>query len=153
MVRARPGGHSVGMESAVQVPTSPGLVVPLAAARVYLVDDSAAIRARLAELLDRLNGVRVVGEAADVPAAVADILATRPDAVVLDLHLQGESGIDVMSALHERLPDVVFIVLTNHPEPHYAQACRAAGAAHFFDKSSEFGKVADVVTRLARLHG
>jgi DNA-binding NarL/FixJ family response regulator len=114
---------------------------------LYIVDDSAPIRARLHELFDRMDNVRVVGEASDAPRAVLDILALHPDVVVLDLDLRGTSGMQVLRAIHPQMPDVSFVVLTNHAEPQYRRACARAGASHFLDKSSEFDRVRLVVSQ------
>jgi DNA-binding NarL/FixJ family response regulator len=115
---------------------------------VYLVEDSAPIRALVAEMLAQLPDVRVAGEAADVDQAIAGIRATRPDAVVLDLHLRGGTGIDVLRAVHAEAPEIVFIVLTNHPTPQHRRLCLALGARHFLDKSNEFTRVNEIVAGL-----
>jgi DNA-binding NarL/FixJ family response regulator len=115
---------------------------------VYLVEDSAPIRALVAEMLAQLPDVRVAGEAADVDEAIAGIRATRPDAVVLDLHLRGGTGIDVLRAVHAEAPQIVFIVLTNHPTPQHRRLCLALGARHFLDKSNEFTRVNEIVAGL-----
>jgi DNA-binding NarL/FixJ family response regulator len=115
---------------------------------VYLVEDSAPIRALVAEMLAQLPDVRVAGEAAEVDQAIAGIRATQPDAVVLDLHLRGGTGIDVLRALHAEAPQIVFIVLTNHPTPQHRRLCLALGARHFLDKSNEFTRVNEIVAGL-----
>jgi DNA-binding NarL/FixJ family response regulator len=115
---------------------------------VYLVEDSAPIRALVAEMLAQLPDVRVAGEAAEVDQAIAGIRATQPDAVVLDLHLRGGTGIDVLRALHAEAPQIVFIVLTNHPTPQHRRLCQALGARHFLDKSNEFTRVNEIVAGL-----
>lgn len=117
--------------------------------QVYIVDDSAAIRARLAEMLGRMSDVRLVGEAAAAPQAVADILALRPDSVLLDLNLNGTSGMQVLRAIRPQAPEIVFVVLTNHAEPQYRIACERAGAAYFLDKSAEFDRVPAVIAEIA----
>ncbi|APZ35170.1 response regulator [Microbacterium aurum] len=60
--------------------------------RVVIVDDHSIFRSGLRSDLD--ESVAVVGEAADVPAAIAVIAETRPDVVLLDVHLPGGSGLD-----------------------------------------------------------
>jgi DNA-binding NarL/FixJ family response regulator len=119
---------------------------------IYIVDDSAAIRSRLADLLGRIDGVHLVGEAADAPKAVADILALRPDSVLLDLNLGGTNGMQVLRMVHPLHPDIAFVVLTNHAEPQYRRACERAGAAYFLDKSTEFDRVAAVIAEIAATH-
>lgn len=116
---------------------------------IYIVDDSAAIRSRLNDMLGRLGGVRVVGEADGASQAVAEILSLRPHSVLLDLNLSGSSGMQVLRAIHPQAPDIVFVVLTNHAEPQYRRACERAGAAYFLDKSTEFDRVPGVIAEIA----
>lgn len=116
---------------------------------VFIVDDSASIRARLAEMLGRMAEVVVVGEAASAPEAIAGILRTRPDSVLLDLNLMGHTGLDVMRAVRSSAPDIAFVVLTNHSESQYRQACTEAGARAFLDKSTELDRVRAVIAQIA----
>ena len=121
--------------------------------KVFIVDDSPSIRARLAEMLSRIDNVRIVGEAASARDAVAGILRTRPDAVLLDLNLFGRTGLDVMRSIHPQEPAIVFVVLTNHAEPQYRRACEKAGASYFLDKSSDFDEIPRVIAEIsARTH-
>lgn len=120
--------------------------------KVYIVDDSAAIRERLVALFAREGSIRVVGEATSAPQAVVDILALEPDAVVLDLELQGSNGLQVLRAVHPQMPRINFVVLTNHPEPQYRRACIHAGASHFLDKASEFERVREAVSAAPTRH-
>ena len=117
--------------------------------RVFIVDDSASIRVRLAEMLGRMADVAVVGEAASAAEAIAGILHTLPDSVLLDLNLVGRTGLDVMRAVRPRAPEIVFVVLTNHSEPQYRQVCVEAGARFFLDKSNEFDRVREVIAQIA----
>lgn len=117
--------------------------------QVFIVDDSPLIRARLAEMLASLKDTKLVGEAANARDAIAGIRRTQPDSVLLDLNLIGHTGIDVMRAIRPQSPRIVFVVLTNHSDTQYRQACVEAGAAYFLDKSSEFGRVRDVLAEIA----
>jgi DNA-binding NarL/FixJ family response regulator len=117
--------------------------------RVYIVEDSAGIRARLADMLSGMERVSVVGEAGSAREAVAGILRVRPDSVLLDLNLMGRTGIDVMRSVRPAAPEIVFIVLTNHSEPQYRRAATDAGAAYFLDKSREFDRVREVIAEIA----
>ncbi|HET9471464.1 MAG TPA: response regulator [Usitatibacter sp.] len=117
--------------------------------RVYIVEDSAPIRARLAEMLSLMERVSVVGESGNAREAVAGILRVRPDSVLLDLNLMGRTGIDVMRSVHPKAPEIVFVVLTNHAEAQYRRAATEAGAAYFLDKSNEFDRVREVIAEIA----
>ena len=113
--------------------------------KVFVVEDAPSIRARLVELIDEIDDVRVVGEAESPADAVAGILETRPHCVVLDFRLTGGTGVDVLRAVHPTSPEIGFIVLTNHPTAQYRRACMEAGAFAFLDKSTELEKLKDVV--------
>jgi DNA-binding NarL/FixJ family response regulator len=65
--------------------------------------------------------------------------------------LLGGTGVDVMHAVRPKAPGIVFVVLTNHADPKYRRICLEAGASWFFDKSTEFRKIKDVIAGLARV--
>jgi DNA-binding NarL/FixJ family response regulator len=117
--------------------------------KVFIVEDSASIRERLAELMGEIDGAAVVGFADTPSDAIAGILSTRPDCVVLDYQLLGGTGVDVLHAVHPKAPSVVFVVLTNHANPQYRRLCLEAGANWFLDKSTEFRKIKGVIAGLA----
>lgn len=117
--------------------------------QVFIVDDSVWIRLRLAQAIARMPDVALVGEAASAAEAVTGILRTRPDSVLLDLSLMGRTGLDVMKAVRAEAPEIVFIVLTNHSESQYRDACMAAGATYFLDKSQDFDRVRCVLAEIA----
>jgi len=114
--------------------------------RVFIVEDSAPIRSRLVELLGEIEGVCVVGEAETPGDAVTGIQQTKPHCVVLDYQLIGGTGVDVLRAVRPASPEIGFVVLTNHPNAQYRRVCMEAGADWFLDKSTEFGKIKEVVT-------
>lgn len=114
--------------------------------RVLVVDDAALVRVRLVERLTEASGVTVVGAAADGNEAVALARSLGPDVVVLDLNLPGLSGLEVLAVLKAQPNPPMVIVMTNHAHDHYRKECLSAGADFFFDKSTEFDRVADAVT-------
>lgn len=115
---------------------------------VFIADDSPLLRERLVKMLSELPGVKVVGEAEDVPQSISKIPEVTPDVVVLDIRMPGGSGIDVLSHIKKVLPDVVVIILTNYPLSQYRKKCMELGADYFFDKATEFEKVLEVVKQL-----
>lgn len=117
---------------------------------VFIVDDSVSIRVRLAQLLGGMPDVNVVGEAGSANEAVAGILRTHPDSVLLDLNLMGSTGLDVMRKVRPQAPEVAFVVLTNHFEPQYRDACFEAGARFFLDKSRDLHRVPEVIQEIGR---
>jgi DNA-binding NarL/FixJ family response regulator len=109
---------------------------------IFLVEDSAPVRARLAEMLAAIPGASLVGTAEHADAAIRGILAARPDVVVLDLNLaDGTSGFDVLRAVLPEAPEIDFYMLSNFSADPYRQLAERLGARAFFDKSSEIDRV------------
>ena len=119
--------------------------------RVILVEDSPRIRAHITESLSEMPNVLVAGEAETEREAIALLERGDWDAVVLDLQLRQGTGISVLKALRarERPPGARVIVFTNYSFPQYRERSMALGADHFFDKSSEFHRVREVLADLA----
>ena len=112
---------------------------------VFLVEDSRAIRARLAETIRGIEGTKIVGEAGTVDEAIAGIRSTRPGAVILDLQLEDGSGLEVLRAVRPAAPALRVAVLTNYATDQHRRACMSAGAEYFLDKSSEFPRIREIV--------
>jgi DNA-binding NarL/FixJ family response regulator len=114
---------------------------------VFLVDDSVLVRQRLAELLAGVPQTHIVGQAAEAGEAIREILAARPDVVLLDISLAHGSGFEVLKALHELEPGIDVYMLSNFAsEPYRRQAARL-GARGFFDKSNDMERVRDAVAQ------
>jgi len=118
--------------------------------KVFVVEDSAAVRERLVELIRDVKDVEVVGEAATYDTAVAGIINTRPDVAVLDIKLANEtgSGIDALIEVRKTLPGIRAIILTNYSTPQHLKASADAGAEYFLDKSSDFERVAEILQHM-----
>lgn len=112
---------------------------------VFLVEDSPAIRARLAATIRAIEGAELVGEAGTVGAAVDGIRATHPGAVILDLQLEDGSGLEVLKAVRASAPGLRVAVLTNYATDQHRRACMDAGAEFFLDKSSDFPRIREIV--------
>ncbi|MDR3390525.1 MAG: response regulator [Sulfuriferula sp.] len=105
---------------------------------VYLVEDSSIIRERLHDMVMELDPGATVFEAASSCAAITGIVETQPELVVLDLKLEGGSGLDVLREVNVKLPASQVIVYSNQASLPYRKKCMALGAAGFFDKAQDF---------------
>lgn len=118
--------------------------------KVFVVEDSAAVRERLVEMIRDVKDIEVVGEAATYDTAVAGIISTRPDVAVLDIKLADVrgSGIDVLSKVKKALPGIRAIILSNYSTPQHLKASADAGAEYFLDKSIDFERVAEILEHM-----
>jgi DNA-binding NarL/FixJ family response regulator len=116
--------------------------------KVFIADDSRVVVERLADLLQEVPGVQLVGRAKDAPEAIHLIVKMNPDAVILDLQMPGGSGLEVLRAIRQSHPSVWVLICTNYPYPQYREECFAAGANYFLDKSAEFEKIPEILREL-----
>jgi len=117
--------------------------------RVVIADDSCVIRCRLAQKISKLRGIIVARESDDVASTIEAIHAERPNVVILDIQMPGGSGIDVLKQMKEEQSDVIVIMLTNYPLTPLKKKCLELGADYFFDKTTEFEKVSEVLKQLS----
>jgi len=114
--------------------------------QVLLVDDHALFRSGVrAELGAR---VHVVGEAGDVDGAIQAIRSTRPDVVLLDVHLPGGGGVAVLEAITKELPDVRFLALSVSDAPADVIAVVRAGARGYVTKTIAADELVDAIVRV-----
>ena len=116
--------------------------------RLFIVDDSSLICERVRAVVSDIKGFEIVGEAAEQSEAMQSINKTNPDVVILDIRLPKGNGIEVLRELKNKDHVPVVIVLTNYPYPQYRTKCNAIGADYFFDKSTEFDRIKEVLRQL-----
>jgi DNA-binding NarL/FixJ family response regulator len=115
--------------------------------KVFLADDSLAIRQRVGELLTGSRAVSVVGEGVTPQACIAGILQMRPDVVVLDCQLEGGTGLEVLKAVRGAAPGIAFVVFSSNSGPGYRKRYLAEGAVRFLDKATEFDQLPGAVAQ------
>ena len=118
--------------------------------KVFVVEDSAAVRERLVELIQEVEAMQVVGEAGTYGTAVAGIMSTLPDVAILDIKLADDagSGIDVLNEVRKAMPAMRAIVLSNYVSPQHLKASADAGAEFFLDKSSDFERIPEILEQM-----
>lgn len=87
----------------------------------------------------------LVDEAGDADAAVELVRTHAPTLVILDLQMPGKSGLEILPILKARAEPPIILVLTNEATEHHRRECMAHGADFFFDKSTQFDRVLDVL--------
>jgi DNA-binding NarL/FixJ family response regulator len=114
--------------------------------RVVLVDDHALFRAGVrAELHGR---VEIVGEAGDVDGAVRVVVEQAPDVVLLDVHLPGGGGVEILRRLAIEAPGAKCLALSVSDDPEDVIAVIRAGARGYVTKTIAPAELADAIRRV-----
>ncbi len=128
-------------------PVESEAVRPPAAWRVVVVDDHAMFRSGVRH--DIGARVQIVGEGEDVPTAVAAILAASPDVVLLDVHLPGGGGGEVLKQVLAVEPDVRFLALSVSDAAEDVIGVIRAGARGYVTKSISADELVEAIGRVA----
>jgi DNA-binding NarL/FixJ family response regulator len=119
--------------------------------KLFIADDSEAILESLSDLLGDIRGIEIVGHAHNANEAIELIKKSKPDVAILDIRMPGGSGIHVLEIIKLFNKNILIIMLTAYPFPQYRQICEEMGAEYFFNKSTEFHRVQEVLTELAAI--
>lgn len=105
--------------------------------KVAIVEDSTTLRQYLAELISATPGHTCVCACESAEEALVEIPSKRPDVVLMDIHLPGESGIACTARLRERMPDLQIIMLTVYKDIKMIFQALKAGACGYVLKRAD----------------
>jgi DNA-binding NarL/FixJ family response regulator len=114
---------------------------------VVVVDDHGMFRTGVRTEIG--EGVDIFGEAADVDEAVRAVLDTRPDVVLLDVHLPGGGGSEVIRRVHLKAPDVKFLTLSVSDAAEDVIGVIRAGARGYVTKAITGKDLIEAIGRVA----
>ena len=117
--------------------------------RVLIVDDHAVLRSGLHLLLDAQSDIEVVGEAGDVREAVFEARDKKPDVVLMDVVMPGQTGIEGVPLVLKEAPEAKVLVLSMQDDPRYVREAFAAGAAGYILKEAVDAEVVGAIQRVA----
>ncbi|OKL54661.1 DNA-binding response regulator [Bowdeniella nasicola] len=117
--------------------------------RVMIVDDHEIVRRGIAEIVDRADGLMVVAEAGTVAEAVRRATLVRPEVVLVDLQLPDGTGIDIINALRQEVPDAKAVILTSFDDDDAVSQALDAGAKAYLLKTVRGVEISDVVKAVA----
>jgi len=95
---------------------------------IFLIDDHPIVCEGLAQLINQENDLHVCGQANDASTAMKAIRSIKPDFIIVDVSLEGKSGIELMSEIRSYYPDVHLLALSMHVEPLVVERALMAGA-------------------------
>jgi DNA-binding NarL/FixJ family response regulator len=120
--------------------------------RVLIVDDHemfrSGVRGELAKAAEDGLDIEVVGEAADVDSAVREIAASQPDVVLLDVHMPGGGGVEVIRRVGSRF-STTFLALSVSDAAEDVIGAIRAGARGYVTKNISGPELVDALGRVA----
>ena len=120
------------------------------AIRVFLLDDHALVREGIRSLLESEPDIEVVGEAGTAAEALTRVPLARPDVAILDVRLDGSSGIEVCRELRSAMPELACLMRTSFADDEALFASVMAGASGYVLKQIRTGDLIEDVRRVAR---
>jgi two-component system, NarL family, nitrate/nitrite response regulator NarL len=117
--------------------------------RVFLIDDHPIVREGFARALTDAPDIVVVGQAETAADALKEAPFTSPDVILVDLNMPDRDGIELIGALHARMPDVKLLVLSAYDDEFRVAEALRAGAHGYLVKTSKMDEVIDGIRRSA----
>ena len=123
----------------------------MSAIRVLICDDHPIVRQGVRSVLMNHADIAVVGEAENASTLFAIIDSLKPDVVLVDIRMPGQSGIDVTQRLKRDYPDVKVIILSTYDDDEFLFGALRAGADGYLLKSASQEVLADSIRQVG--HG
>ncbi len=117
--------------------------------RVVVVDDHPVFRIGMAALLESLDSIEVVGQAADAAGAVEAARDLQPDVVLMDLDLGGDSGVEATRSVVRVAPEAGVLVVTMLGDDESLFASIRAGARGYLLKGASPDEIERAVRSVA----
>ena len=118
--------------------------------RVLVADDQRVVREGLGTLLALLDGVEVIGTAADGEEAVALAVEFQPDVVLMDLRMPRCDGVEATRRLRERAPNIKVLMLTTYADDRSVIDALRAGARGYLTKDAGAQEIQRAIEQLSQ---
>lgn len=116
---------------------------------VMIVDDHPLVRVGMATVVNQQTDMRIAAEADGGPRALELYRELRPEVVLMDLRLRGDSGTQLTSAIRAEFPDARVLVISNYDGDEDIHQALAAGAMGYLFKSVVEDELVDAIREIA----
>ncbi len=113
--------------------------------RVILIEDETVFRQLLRRALEKRKGWKDISDYSDGTSGLEACLADPPDLLLVDLHLPGKHGLEIVRELRQKAPDVRILVLTAHAEPKLPSQLMGLGVGGYVDKTAPLAYVIQAI--------
>ena len=117
--------------------------------RVVIADDHPVVRGGLRALLSTIEGLEVVGEAADGEAAVREVQLLRPDVLLCDIRMPVLDGVETTRRVRESVPGTAVLVLTMYDDDATVFTAMQAGAQGYLLKGADQDEIVGAIRAVA----
>jgi two-component system, NarL family, response regulator YdfI len=118
--------------------------------RVIIVDDHPIVRTGLRWMLETVQDIELVGEAADGATAINLVSELQPHVVLMDLSMPGVDGLEAISQIRQKWPHIAVIILTNYNEDNLMLRGLQAGARGYLLKDADLDILLRAIQTAAR---
>ncbi len=116
--------------------------------KLLIIEDSPLIVDRIKKNISEIKQLKVIGDTATVKEAEYLIQKEKPNIIILDIHLQGGSGLSLQYMIHSKKLNIKTVILTNYSSPILQEKSFELGTKYFLDKSRDFEKLKDVLVKI-----
>ena len=117
--------------------------------RILLADDHPVVRGGLRSLIDTIDDLEVVGEAADGEEALRETLLLRPDVVLMDVRMDGVDGVEATRRIRAAVPETAVLMLTMYDDDATVFTAMQAGARGYLLKGATQDEIVNAVRAVA----
>jgi DNA-binding NarL/FixJ family response regulator len=117
--------------------------------RILLADDHPVVRTGLRSLIETIEDLEVVGEAADGEQALHEALLLRPDVVLMDVRMDGVGGVEATRSIRAAVPETAVLMLTMYDDDATVFTAMQAGARGYLLKGATQDEIVNAVRAVA----
>lgn len=116
--------------------------------KVLLVDDHDIVRTGIRMVLEKVSGIKVVGESSDGYEAIELVKSEKPDVVLMDVNMPRMSGLEATKKIQDADPYARIIILTIHAENPYPKQLLDAGATGYLTKGCAAKELEEAIRKV-----
>lgn len=118
--------------------------------KIFVVDDHPIVRQGIAQLINQEDDMVCVGNAADSTSALEQIAVLKPDLAMVDISLQGISGLELTKKITTYHPSTLVLIISMHKESSYFERSLRAGARGYIMKQEATEHIAKAIRAALR---
>jgi DNA-binding NarL/FixJ family response regulator len=118
--------------------------------RILIVEDHALVRAGMKALLQKIEGIEVVGDMGDGLEAAKSVQMDAPDLVLMDIAMPGLNGLDATARIVKDSPTTRVILLSMHANEEYFRQALQVGASGYLLKGAELAELELAIRTVSR---